>query len=95
MYPVTNYTMEIKQVSSGSDVQSFASVTNCIIVDGLLENVIYMFRITAVNSASSASSDAIKVCKLTITCECQFRGRGIWGGLHSISLLDNRGTLSP
>ena len=67
MYPVTNYTMEIKELSSGSDVQSFASVTNCIVADDLLENVMYMFRITAWNSAGSASSDALNVCKLAIT----------------------------
>ena len=68
MYPVTNYTLTIKQLSTGSDVQElkFVSATNYIIANGLLENVIYMYQITAWNSAGSVSSDAVKACKLPI-----------------------------
>ena len=66
MYPVTNYTMEIEQLSSESDMQSvtFRSITNHIVANDLLENAIYMFRITAWNSVGSVSSDAVTVCKL-------------------------------
>ena len=68
MYPVTNYTMEIKQFSSGSDIQSlnFRSAMNHIVANNLLENEIYMFQMTAWNSAGSVSSDAVEVCKLAI-----------------------------
>ena len=66
MYPVTNYTLKIKQLSTGSDIQelTYVSATNCVIANNLLENVIYLFRITAWNSAGSASSDSVEVCKL-------------------------------
>ena len=65
MYPVTSYTMEIKQFS-GSDVQTlnFRSATNHIIANDLSENEIYKFRMTAWNSEGSVSSDAVEVCKL-------------------------------
>ena len=68
MYPVTNYTMEMKRVSLESDMQSlkFGSTTNHIVAD-LLENEIYKFQMTAWNSAGSVSSDAITVCKLVIS----------------------------
>ncbi len=66
MYPVTNYTMEIKRLSSESDMQSqiFRSTTNHIIANDLLENKIYKFQMRAWNSAGSVSSDAVTVCKL-------------------------------
>ena len=69
LYPVTNYTMEIKQISSENDMQSlkFGSTTNHIIADNLLENEIYKFQMTAWNSVGSVSSDAITVCKLAIS----------------------------
>ena len=68
MYPMTNYTMEIKQFFSGSDVQTlnFRSATNHIVVNDLLENEIYKFRMTAWNSVGSVSSDAVDVCKLAL-----------------------------
>jgi hypothetical protein len=66
MYPVTNYMMEIKRLSSESDTQSltFRSTTNHIIANDLSENEIYRFQMTAWNSAGSVSSDAVTVCKL-------------------------------
>ena len=69
MYPVTNYMMELKWLSSESDMQSlkFRSTTNHIIADDLLENEIYRFQMTAWNSVGSVSSDAITVCKLAIS----------------------------
>ena len=69
MYPVTNYTMEIKRLSSESVMQSlkFGSTTNHIIANDLLENEIYKFQMTAWNSAGSVSSNAITVCKSVIS----------------------------
>jgi hypothetical protein len=66
MYPVTNYTMEIKRLSSESDMISlkFTSTMNHIIANDLLENEIYKFQMTAWNSAGSVSTDAVTVCKL-------------------------------
>ena len=68
MYPVTNYTMEIKQFSPGSDVQTlnFRSAINHLVANDLSENEIYTFRMTAWNSVGSISSDAVEVCKLAI-----------------------------
>ena len=65
MYSVTNYTMEIKRLSAGSDIQSltFRSTTNRIIANGLLENAIYKFQMIAWNSVGAVSSGAVKVCK--------------------------------
>ena len=70
MHPVTHYTMEIEQLSSESDMQSlmFRSTTNHIATNDLLENAIYMFRMTAWNSVGPVSSDAVIICKLASSC---------------------------
>ena len=66
MYPVTNYSLEVKELSPGSDVKSFESLTNLIITTDLVEDAIYMLQITVWNSVGSVSSDNKLVCKFLL-----------------------------
>lgn len=64
-YPVDNYTFIIIGQSHDSEMSDTA-FNNSIIVNDLVEDSIYKFRIEALNSIGSKSSNEKTVCKFTI-----------------------------
>ena len=64
-YPVTNYTLDIKSNSSQVPSLSFSSDTDePFVVPSLQEDVVYRFKIVAINSVGNVSSSSVPFCKL-------------------------------
>ena len=58
-----NYSLEVKELSPGSDVKSISSQTNATIATELSENTIYVTKVTVWNSVGSVSIDSVLLCK--------------------------------
>ena len=63
-YPVTNYSLEVIQVGEGSSGMIFISTENSIKADDLLKDTIYVYRISAINSVGTVSTNlSQEICK--------------------------------
>lgn len=65
-YPVDNYTFTIIGHSHDSEM-SLTTLSNSIITNDLMEDTIYKFRIEALNSIGSDSTNETTVCKFFFT----------------------------
>ena len=63
-YPVTNYSLEVIQVGEDSSGMIFISTENSIKADNLSEDAIYIYRISAINSVGTVSTNlSQEICK--------------------------------
>ena len=63
-YPVTNYSLEVIQVGEGSSGMIFISTENSIKANDLLKDTIYVYRISAINSVGTVSTNlSQEICK--------------------------------
>jgi hypothetical protein len=72
-YPVTNYSLEVTEVRVGEDSSGmiFTSLENFIRAENLSEDAIYVFRLSASNSAGTVSTNlSQEICKFDCDTAC-------------------------
>ena len=72
-YPVTNYSLEVTEVRVGEDTSGiiFTSLENSIKAENLSDDAIYVFRLSAINSVGTVSTNlSQEICKFDCGILC-------------------------